>query len=352
MAIPATSSSARASHSPVLIAKQGALSPKDQQALRDFGSKPISQRVEPAPTGAAAAAPTAMGIFQVLGLPHLHTPCRMSRRWSEADWECVALDVSPKKIPLKWAVSTATMGSVSTTDQTKTDAEKPEDSASSPPMIVRVIPDNVVLKGIDTWLARFRPANLSLMTQCLFEAEREEVEQIAKNHVQTKQLFMNACKETIRLSAQAAGSTPETFGSTPYNCFNIKNIFEISMEDYIERIDRYCFGGPDENVYLKALFYIDRLLCAQKMPLTLYNVHRVALTALRLANKSVHDAYYKPKFWNSVGGVNDIEALEWMFVEIISWEIDVSHAQMQRAKVDLLAKLEVPQEPPEKKART
>ena len=314
-------------------------SAKDIQVQADFGLRPTAQPMELSATPKSTA--VAVGIFQVLGLPHLKDLHVVNRRWKHADFGYAATNLLTKKLALKRTDPQPAA------DQMKMDAEKPETAATLPT-------DDTSRKIIAAWLAELRPPRPVLLepgkrapaltTPSPFQSEREEETEIAAKHASMRQLFIDACAETVRLTAQAVGMKPETLATSlcEPTLFHQVCPSTHSLKEYIERIDRYALTGPDEDVYLGALFYMDRLLQIQEAPLTLYNAHRVVLTALLIANKKVFDVIHLNSFWHKVGGIANIKELEVEFPERLAWKIGVGDAQMQRAKNGLQDKVKVP----------
>lgn len=72
------------------------------------------------------------------------------------------------------------------------------------------------------------------------------------------------------------------------NIFDCREILDMTIQSYLERIFRYTRAGP--SVYVVAYVYIDRF--CQNNPgfrINARNVHRLLITTIMLASKYVED---------------------------------------------------------------
>lgn len=93
---------------------------------------------------------------------------------------------------------------------------------------------------------------------------------------------------------------------------------DISIHSYLERIALY--SKCSEACFVIALVYIDRLIEAQEISVTLYNVHRLFITAILLATKLYDDEYYNNSYYAKLGGIQikEMNLLESEFALMVS----------------------------------
>lgn len=105
----------------------------------------------------------------------------------------------------------------------------------------------------------------------------------------------------------------------------------ISTKDYLLRLHRYC--PMSTAVYLAASLYINRLAVVDKLlSVTLRNVHRLLLAALRVAMKALEDLRYAHSRFAKVGGVSELELgrLEISFCYLTSFDLKVDELMLQK----------------------
>jgi hypothetical protein len=105
--------------------------------------------------------------------------------------------------------------------------------------------------------------------------------------------------------------------------FSSNNIPKISIEDYLTRIQKYT--KVEKSTLIISLIYIDRI-CAKKLTLTYFNVHRIIFSAILISIKYNEDIYYKNKYYAEIAGVNikELEILEHSFVDLLDFKLFVA----------------------------
>uniref|UniRef100_A0A060TDJ8 ARAD1D44484p n=1 Tax=Blastobotrys adeninivorans TaxID=409370 RepID=A0A060TDJ8_BLAAD len=114
---------------------------------------------------------------------------------------------------------------------------------------------------------------------------------------------------------------------------------EISIPKYLIRIHKYC--PLSTAVYLASAVYIYRLcIVLHALPLTNLCAHRVILTAIRIASKSLEDVNYVQKRFAMVGGISahDLYRLELAFLYLLDFDIKVD-AQVLRECLQYIGRL-------------
>ncbi|KAL8775322.1 MAG: hypothetical protein Q9209_000329 [Squamulea sp. 1 TL-2023] len=104
----------------------------------------------------------------------------------------------------------------------------------------------------------------------------------------------------------------------------------IPLEEYLLRLQKYC--PMSTSVYLAAGLYIYQLAVVQKsIPVTVRNVHRLLLGALRVAGKAVDDTNFRHKRFAHVGGVTEPELgrLEIAFCFLTNFDLRVTAEMLQ-----------------------
>ncbi|KAL8782241.1 MAG: hypothetical protein Q9213_005571 [Squamulea squamosa] len=104
----------------------------------------------------------------------------------------------------------------------------------------------------------------------------------------------------------------------------------IPLEEYLLRLQKYC--PMSSSVYLAAGLYIYQLAVVQRLiPVTVRNVHRLLLGALRVAGKAVDDTNFRHKRFAHVGGVTEPELgrLEIAFCFLTNFDLRVTAEMLQ-----------------------
>ncbi|KAL9457579.1 hypothetical protein AB3S75_006594 [Citrus x aurantiifolia] len=100
-----------------------------------------------------------------------------------------------------------------------------------------------------------------------------------------------------------SGSTPI---GTSLNTFHGVRAPNISIAKYLERIYKYTNCSP--SCFVVGYVYIDRLLHRHPDSLVVsLNVHRLLVTSVMVASKTMDDVHYNNAFYARVGGVSNAE---------------------------------------------
>ena len=98
----------------------------------------------------------------------------------------------------------------------------------------------------------------------------------------------------------------------------------ISLLHYFQRIMRYVPATTDS--FIVALIFIDRILSFNpEVRLTIYNAHRLFITAILVASKYLDDFFYTNTFFSKVGGISpeEMNRLEIEFLAAIRFSLFV-----------------------------
>jgi len=105
--------------------------------------------------------------------------------------------------------------------------------------------------------------------------------------------------------------------------FLSKNIPQISIKDYLERL--YKYTKINCSTIILILIYIDRICNIQKFKLTYFNIHKLILASMIIAIKFNEDEQYTTKFYSKLGGVPiaEIAFLEYNFFFLLNFNLYV-----------------------------
>ncbi|KAL2337583.1 hypothetical protein Fmac_012029 [Flemingia macrophylla] len=109
------------------------------------------------------------------------------------------------------------------------------------------------------------------------------------------------------------------------NIFDCREIPDMTIQSYLERIFRYTRAGP--SVYVVAYVYIDRF--CQHNPgfrINARNVHRLLITTIMVASKYVEDMNFRNSYFARVGGLatNELNELELEFLFLMGFKLHVN----------------------------
>jgi len=105
----------------------------------------------------------------------------------------------------------------------------------------------------------------------------------------------------------------------------------ISIEEYLQRLHRYC--PMSTAVYLAAGVYIYRMAVEDRsVPVTARTVHRLLVGSLRVAMKALEDLSYPHQRFAGVGGVSEKELakLEISVCYLTNFDLKVDNALLQK----------------------
>eukprot|EP01061_Rhynchopus_euleeides_P046183 TRINITY_DN8670_c0_g1_i2.p1 TRINITY_DN8670_c0_g1~~TRINITY_DN8670_c0_g1_i2.p1 ORF type:complete len:228 (+),score=63.37 TRINITY_DN8670_c0_g1_i2:273-956(+) len=112
--------------------------------------------------------------------------------------------------------------------------------------------------------------------------------------------------------------------------YDSKKPVELSIAEYVDRWLEQTMTDKTELIVAACL--IDRFIDATEIPLTVYNRHRILLSALLVATKTVSDYTMNNAHYAQVGGVHmkELNRLECAFLTDIDWNVNLSSAEHKR----------------------
>ncbi|XP_010524404.1 PREDICTED: cyclin-U2-2 [Tarenaya hassleriana] len=107
--------------------------------------------------------------------------------------------------------------------------------------------------------------------------------------------------------------------------FDCREVPDMTIQSYLERIFRYTKAGP--SVYVVAYVYIDRF--CQTNPgfrISPRNVHRLLITTIMVSSKYVEDMNYRNSYMAKVGGLEteDLNRMEVEFLFLMGFKLHVN----------------------------
>lgn len=107
--------------------------------------------------------------------------------------------------------------------------------------------------------------------------------------------------------------------------FNSKRIPQISIYDYLERIQSYI--SMEKNTLIISLIFINKICKTAKLTLTYYNIHRILFVAVLLAIKYNEDSIYDNKYYSEVAGIKneELNLIEYNFLVLINFNLFISN---------------------------
>lgn len=137
----------------------------------------------------------------------------------------------------------------------------------------------------------------------------------------TSALIIPAIQAQLKQNAHL--SVPSWFD--PTSLFFSTSPTEMDTCMYINRLVQYLHGS--RSSFVIALLYILRM--QRKYPqlaLTKYNIHRLLVTGIMLASKTIDDRVYSNAHYARVGGiatVQEINRLEWAMMKMLNFDMFV-----------------------------
>ena len=111
--------------------------------------------------------------------------------------------------------------------------------------------------------------------------------------------------------------------NTNFSC-PVEKAPSISLLMFVERMMRFL--PATKELYIVALIYLDRIVALDpEIALTLYNVHRLFISAVHVASKFLDDLFYSTSFVARVAGVptDELNRLEIEFLAAIRFSLCV-----------------------------
>jgi len=98
----------------------------------------------------------------------------------------------------------------------------------------------------------------------------------------------------------------------------------ISIKDYLYRI--HNFSEAEDNTFILALIYIDKICEIASIILSEHNIHRILFVSILIAIKYNEDVYYDNKYYAKIAGVSskELRKMESEYLKLIKFELYVN----------------------------
>ena len=106
--------------------------------------------------------------------------------------------------------------------------------------------------------------------------------------------------------------------------FYSREVPSISIKDYLYRINN--FSEAEDNTFILALIYIDKICEIASIILSEHNIHRILFISILVAIKYNEDIYYDNKYYAKIAGVpsKELKKMESEYLKLIKFELYVN----------------------------
>ena len=107
-------------------------------------------------------------------------------------------------------------------------------------------------------------------------------------------------------------------------CFSAHSIPNISIKDYLIRIQNY--SQLEKSTLILSLILIDRMCKKSNIVLTIYNIHRILFSSVLISIKFNEDSYYDNPFYAQIAGIKpeELKFLEYKFLELNDFNVFIT----------------------------
>ena len=106
--------------------------------------------------------------------------------------------------------------------------------------------------------------------------------------------------------------------------FYSREVPSISIKDYLYRINN--FSEAEDNTFILALIYIDKICEIASIILSEHNIHRILFISILVAIKYNEDIYFDNKYYSKIAGVpsKELKKMESEYLKLIKFELYVN----------------------------
>ena len=179
-------------------------------------------------------------------------------------------------------------------------------------------------------------------SNCSSDVEEVETKEQTHDEEEQKQFdniyLIKAISQTLETILEDNKNRPnykEVLKKQSNMVFSSKNIPNISIENYLKRIQTY--SNVEKNTLIISLIFIDRLCKITNLTLTYHNIHRILFTAILISIKYNEDNFYDNKYYSQIGGVKlkELKTLEYYFVNMINFKFFVDEKIFEKYRLYL-----------------
>jgi hypothetical protein len=181
-----------------------------------------------------------------------------------------------------------------------------------------------------------------MKTDCSFDSEAEsndsESETIIsmgenpKQHIDNLPIIksISVTLSTILEKNEKLPNYKEILKEQKNICFNSYLIPEISLYEYLIRIQKYSL--IEKNTLISALVYIDKFCKKSKIMLTYYNIHKIIFAAILISIKFNEDGFFDNEFYSQIAGIkkSELNNIEYHFFYMCDFNIFVSEESFEK----------------------
>ena len=107
---------------------------------------------------------------------------------------------------------------------------------------------------------------------------------------------------------------------------------EISVLDYLYRIQN--FSDAEDNTFILALIYIDKICETASIVLSENNIHRILFMSILTAIKYNEDLYYDNEYYAKIAGISakELQKMELEYLKLIKFELYINKSKFDKYK--------------------
>lgn len=165
--------------------------------------------------------------------------------------------------------------------------------------------------------------------------EEDTKKEPQENYLEQNKPLISAISETLSMILEQNKSLEdykEIIKQQSKMAFSANSIPEISIEDYLIRIQTY--SNIEKSTLIISLIYIDRICENSNLNLTYFNIHRILFTAVLMSIKYNEDNFYDNKFYAEIAGVKlkELNMIENNFSDMIDFKYFVDDETYEKYK--------------------
>ncbi|KAF2075988.1 hypothetical protein CYY_002695 [Polysphondylium violaceum] len=122
--------------------------------------------------------------------------------------------------------------------------------------------------------------------------------------------------------------------------FNVDQVPDISIHDYIQRVFKYLPFGTD--IFIFSTIYLDRLIQKNPKIISKLNIHRLFMASILASSKFHNDKSLNNRYYAQVGGVPlwEMNLLEVNFLTLLNWNLFVDTEIFNAFKNSIQSKID------------
>ena len=167
------------------------------------------------------------------------------------------------------------------------------------------------------------------------EEEDSSKKEPQENYLEQNKPLISAISETLNMILEQNKSLEnykDIIKQQSKMPFSANSIPEISIEDYLIRIQTY--SNIEKSTLIISLIYIDRICENSNLNLTYFNIHRILFAAVLMSIKYNEDNFYDNKFYAEIAGVKlkELNMIENNFSDMIDFKYFVDDETYEKYK--------------------